>query len=326
MVLMKKITVIGFGSWGTALAALLSRNGHEVTLWSKFPTGGSRVCPFFKGFILPDDIKLTENAEEAADADVYVLAVPSVAVREAVETFLPYYRQGQLIVNGGKGFEEYTLKRLSEVIAEAAPMCSVGVLTGPTHAEELLAGIPSAAVAAGCSAESAMCVQDIFMNSAFRVYVNDDLTGVEIGGALKNVIALAAGCSDGLGYGDNTKAALMTRGIAEIARLGMAMGAKGETFMGLAGIGDLIVTCTSMHSRNRRAGILIGQGKSLETALKEVQMVVEGVVTAKAAYGLAKRYNVEMPISTEMYRILFEGKAVAVAVDDLMGRGKTAEK
>jgi glycerol-3-phosphate dehydrogenase (NAD(P)+) len=323
---MKSITVIGFGSWGTALATLLDRNGHRVTLWSKFPTGNSRICPFFDGFTLPDGITLTENIKEAAqNAEVYVLAVPSGAVRDAVETFLPHYKKGQLIINGGKGFEENTLKRLSEVAQDTAKICEVGVISGPCHAEELLEGIPSAVAAAAYSADTAKAIQDIFMNPTFRVYLNDDIKGVEIGGALKNVIALAAGTSDGLGYGDNTKAALMTRGIAEMARLGAAMGAKNETFAGLAGLGDLIVTCTSMHSRNRRAGILLGKGVSLDNTLKSVQTTVEGVATTKTAYELSKKHNVPMPITTEMYRILFEGKPAAEAVNSLMMRDKAAE-
>lgn len=323
---MKKITVIGFGTWGTALASLLDRNGHSVTIWSKFPTGGSRACPFLKGFVLPDSIKLTESVEEAASvADMYVVAVPSNAVRDAISEFSPFYKQGQIIANGGKGFEEGTLKRLSQVAAEVAPMCRVVVISGPCHAEELVQGMPSAYVAAADDLETAKEVQDVFMNPAFRVYVNDDVAGVEIGGALKNVIALAAGCSDGLGYGDNAKAALMTRGIAEIARLGVAMGAKSETFAGLAGLGDLIVTCTSMHSRNRRAGILLGQGVSLDDTLNEIQAVVEGVGTTKTAYELSQKYNVEMPIVAEMYKFIFEGKPGREAVNDLMRRDKTAE-
>ena len=320
-----KITVIGFGSWGTALATLLNRNGHAVTIWSKFPTNGSRVSSTFSTS-LPNDVLLTENIDDAAaNAEMYFLAVPSCAVRDAVQTFLPHFMPGQIIVNGGKGFEEDTLKRPSEVIAEIAPMCECAIISGPCHAEELVQGIPSAYVASAKNPASAALVQDSLMNPGFRVYVNDDIPGVEIGGALKNVIAVAAGCSDGLGYGDNTKAALMTRGIAEIARLGVAMGAKAETFMGLAGLGDLIVTCTSMHSRNRRAGILLGKGATVEQALQEVKAVVEGVTTAKAAYSLAKKHNVTMPIITEMYRVLFEGKPVAESVNSLMTRDKAAE-
>jgi len=322
---MKRITIIGFGTWGTALASLLDRNGHSVTIWSKFPIEG-RHCPFLKGYVLPESIILTESVEEAAcNAEIYVLAVPSSAVRDAATEFQSFYKEGQIIVNAGKGFEEGSLKLLSQVVAEVAPRCRVAVISGPCHAEELVGGMPSAYVAAADDLETAKLVQDVFMNPLFRVYVNDDVAGVEIGGALKNVIALSAGCGDGLGYGDNAKAALMTRGIAEIARLGVAMGAKHETFMGLAGLGDLIVTCTSMHSRNRRAGILLGQGKTLDETLAEVKAVVEGVVTTKNAYELAKKYNVEMPIVEEMYKILFEDKPAREAVNDLMSRGKTAE-
>jgi glycerol-3-phosphate dehydrogenase (NAD(P)+) len=323
-----KIAVLGFGSWGTALASLLHHNGHDVTMWDvrELDPVNPRTCPFIAGYSLPDDVAVTQDVRTAADgAECFVLTVPSYAVRDVLERFQPYFDKDKLIINSGKGIDEVSLKRLSQVIEEITP-CRVGVISGPCHAEELIRRIPSAYVAASADHGTAQEIQNIFMSQYFRVYCNDDVTGVEIGGALKNVIALAAGCSDGLGYGDNTKAALMTRGIAEISRLGAAMGAKAETFAGLAGIGDLIVTCTSMHSRNRRAGMLLGQGKTVDDTLAEVKATVQGVDTAKAAYRLSLKYNVTMPITTEVYKVLFEGKPARDAVNDLMGRDKTNEE
>lgn len=329
---MKKITVVGFGSWGIALSRLLDRNGHRVTAWEfdkelaeqmKQTRKNELLLP---GISIPQNIEITNSVEEAADnTDIYVFAVPSTYVRSVTKQFLPFFKKGDIIINVAKGLEDKTLLRLSEVIEEAAPMCRVGVLSGPSHAEEVAKEIPTTVVSSSKDEALAEIIQDVFMNPAFRVYTNTDLTGVELGGALKNVIALAAGVSDGLGYGDNTKAALMTRGLEEIARLGIAMGARRETFAGLAGIGDLIVTCTSMHSRNRRAGILLGQGKTLNETLSEVHMVVEGVNTARAAYELSVRHNVNMPIVTEINLSLFEGKNAREAVNDLMTRDKKDE-
>lgn len=329
---MSKITVMGFGSWGIALSCLLNENGHNVTAWEF----DSRLADEIKttrknekllqGITIPKSIEITSSVEEAAkDTGVYVFAVPSTFVRSVANQLLPFLNDGDIIINVSKGLEDKTLLRLSEVIEDVAPMCRIGTLSGPSHAEEVANGIPTTVASSSKDEAVAETIQDIFMNPTFRVYTNADLIGVELGGALKNVIALAAGVSDGLGYGDNTKAALMTRGIAEIARLGIAMGAKRETFSGLTGIGDLIVTCTSMYSRNRRAGILLGQGKTLAETLSEVHMVVEGVNTAKAAYDLSVRHNINMPIVTEINRCLFEGKNAKDAVNDLMTRDKTDE-
>ncbi len=328
---MKKIAVIGSGSWGTALAVLLHSNNHSISLWSfkKEEAQNIKSCgentEFLPGIKIPKEINVTNDETVVKDADIIVFATPSKFVRNIAQRFSAYITEKQIIVNVAKGLEDNTLYRLSEVIENVIPICPVCVLSGPSHAEEVALSIPTVCVVSCKDISVSQQIQDVFMNSVFRVYTSDDIIGVEIGGALKNVIALAAGVSDGMGYGDNTKAALMTRGIAEIARLGIAMGAKAETFAGLSGIGDLIVTCTSMHSRNRRAGILLGKGKSLEEALYEVHQVVEGVNTAKAAYDLAKKYNVEMPITAEVNKVLFEGKDTKQAVIDLMNRNKTVE-
>ncbi len=328
---MKNISVIGSGSWGTALAVLLSKNGHHVTLWSFKKEESESIeknrenIEFLPGVAIPDDIKITWNDSNVAGADIFVLAVPSKFVRTTVLRFAPYFLKNSIIVNVSKGLEEDTLLRLSQVIKEIVPFCRVAVLSGPSHAEEVGKEMVTACVAASEDIDTAEEVQRVFMSPVFRVYTNKDIIGVEIGGALKNLIALAAGIIDGVGYGDNSKAALMTRGIVEISRLGVAMGGKAKTFSGLSGIGDLIVTCTSMHSRNRRAGILLGQGKSLEETLKEVHMVVEGVNTAKAAYDLSVKYDVNMPITKEIYNVLFNGQNIEQAVVNLMTRNKTAE-
>ncbi|MCD8158099.1 MAG: NAD(P)H-dependent glycerol-3-phosphate dehydrogenase [Clostridiales bacterium] len=328
---MKKITVIGSGSWGTALACTLSKNGHNVMLWSFLEREAENLKrdgenkEFLPGVKIPDNIKITTDINCTKGAEIVVFAVPSKFVRDNAKIFAPNIDEGTIVVNVAKGLEESSLKRLSEVIKEEIHQCRAAVLSGPSHAEEVGREIPTACVAVSEDIETAKIVQDAFINNKFRIYVNTDMIGVEIGAALKNLIALAAGVCDGIGFGDNTKAAIMTRGLAEITRLGVKMGADRETFYGLTGVGDLIVTCTSMHSRNRRAGILIGQGKSLKETLEEVHMVVEGVNTAEAAYKLSKKYNVEMPITTEIHRVLFEGKDPKQAVIDLMSRDKTHE-
>ncbi len=283
-----KITVIGSGGWGCALAKVLSDNEHQVTLWSKFEEEVNAIrqsgqnAAKLPGIDLPRDLSLTSDCEESVrEAELVVLAVPSSFIRSTCELFKPFIKNGIIIVNVAKGIEDGTLMALQDVINEVLPANPVAVLSGPSHAEEVARGIPTSVVVGSTDEHIVKQVQDIFMNQNFRVYGSSDIIGIEMGGALKNVIALAAGISDGLGFGDNTKAALMTRGISEISRLGVAMGADASTFNGLSGIGDLIVTCTSMHSRNRRAGILIGKGKSLEEALSEVKMVVEGVYSAK---------------------------------------------
>lgn len=329
---MAKISVLGSGSWGLALALLLHNNGHEVLLWSARPENARKLREKrenpdrLPGVRLPDEIDvLTDMERVLKDVDVTVLAVASPYIRSTAHKMAPFVCKDQKIVNVAKGIEEKTLKTLSEVIEEEIPQGNVAVLSGPSHAEEVGRGLPTTCVISAHSQETAEYLQSIFMSPVFRVYTTPDILGVELGGALKNVIALAAGTADGLGYGDNTKAALITRGITEIGRLGKKMGAQMETFYGLSGIGDLIVTCASKHSRNRKAGYLIGQGYTMEEAMKEVQMVVEGVYSARAARELAEKYEVEMPIITEVNRVLFEGKSAAEAVMDLMLRDKKVE-
>ena len=329
---MASIGVIGAGSWGTALAVLLCGNGHEVTLWSIIEDEvhtlqTKRENPDkLPGVKLPEKIEVTSDLEKAVSGkQVLVLAVPSPYVRSTAHTMKPYVAEGQIIVNVAKGIEEDSLKTLSQVIEEEIPQALVAVMSGPSHAEEVGRGIPTTIVVGAHDRITAEYLQGIFMNEVFRVYTSPDVLGIELGAALKNVVALAAGIADGLGYGDNTKAALITRGIAEIARLGTAMGGKVETFSGLSGIGDLIVTCASMHSRNRRAGILIGKGYSYEEAMKEVKMVVEGVYSAKAAVWLAEKCGVQLPIIEQVNAVLFEGKRADEAVKDLMLRDKKIE-
>ncbi|MCI8511022.1 MAG: NAD(P)-dependent glycerol-3-phosphate dehydrogenase [Lachnospiraceae bacterium] len=328
---MERIGVIGSGTWGTAVAALLCANGHAVTLWSAIPEeieriGRTRRHDNLPGVELPDALVCTAELSEAMqEKDLLVMAVPSVFVRSTAGRMRPFCREGQRIVDLAKGIEEDTLFTMSRILEEELPGARIAVLSGPSHAEEVSRGLPTTCVVGAHKKETAEYIQSIFMSPVFRVYTSPDMLGIEVGAALKNVVALAAGIADGLGYGDNTKAALITRGIAEIARLGVAMGGKIQTFSGLSGIGDLIVTCASMHSRNRRAGILIGKGASMEEAMKEVQMVVEGVYSAKAAEKLAKKYNVPMPIVEQVHAVLFEGKPATEAVGDLMLRDKRIE-
>ena len=329
---MAKISVIGAGSWGTALSVLLYNNGHEVTLWSvledevKMLREKREHESKLPGVKLPEDMEITTDLEKCLkEPDVAVLAVPSPFTRSTAKKMAPLVRDGQKIVNVAKGVEEKTLMTLSEIIEEEIPNADVCVLSGPSHAEEVGKGLPTTCVVTSRTKETAEYLQGVFMSPVFRVYTTPDILGVELGAALKNVIALAAGTADGLGYGDNTKAALITRGIAEIARLGTKMGAKPETFYGLSGIGDLIVTCASVHSRNRKAGYLMGKGYTMEEAMAEVKMVVEGVYSAKAAKGLADKYGVEMPIIEEVNKVLFEGKPASEAVMDLMLRDKKVE-
>ena len=329
---MANIGMIGAGSWGIALAALLHKNGHHVTVWSKLAEEiamlkkGHEHKDKLPGVKLPADMVFTTDLKEAVKGmDVLVLAVPSSFTRKTAGELRAEVEEGQIIVNVAKGIEEHTLMTLSQIIEEEVPKATVAVLSGPSHAEEVGKGLPTTIVVGAKKKATAEYLQNIFMNDVFRVYTSSDVLGMELGAALKNVVALAAGMADGLGYGDNTKAALITRGIAEISRVGVAMGAKAETFNGLTGIGDLIVTCASMHSRNRRAGILIGQGKSMEEAMAEVKMVVEGVYSAKAAMGLAEKYGVQLPIIEQVNLILFHGKAPDEAVRDLMLRDKKIE-
>lgn len=329
---MAKISVLGAGSWGTALALLLHNNGHEVLLWSALEAEVEMLKEKreheskLPGVILPAEMEITTDLEKSLEnPDVAVLAVPSPFTRSTSNRMAPYVKDGQIIVNVAKGVEEKTLMTLSEIIEQEIPNANVCVLSGPSHAEEVGRGIPTTCVISSRYRKTAEYLQGIFMSPVFRVYTTPDILGVELGAALKNVIALAAGAADGLGYGDNTKAALITRGIAEIARLGVTMGASIETFYGLSGMGDLIVTCASVHSRNRKAGYLIGQGYSMEAAMDEVKMIVEGVYSAKAAKGLAEKYDVEIPIISEINKVLFEGKSAKDAVEDLMLRDKKVE-
>ena len=329
---MAKAGVIGSGSWGTALARVLSKNGHEVTLWSRREEESRMLREErenkskLPGVKLPDDILCTTDLEQTVEGkDILVLATASPSIRSMAKKMAPYVAAGQLIVDVSKGIEESTLMILTDVIAQEIPQCRAAVLSGPSHAEEVGRDIPTTVVAGAKDRETAEYIQNLFMNKVFRVYTSPDMLGIELGGALKNVIALAAGAADGLGCGDNTKAALITRGIAEMSRLGVAMGGHIETFNGLTGIGDLIVTSASMHSRNRRAGILIGQGKTMQEAMDEVKMVVEGVNSAKAAKTLAEKYGIDMPIVQEVNQVLFEDKPAREALADLMLRDKKIE-
>ena len=328
---MERIGVIGSGTWGTAIAILLSHNGHEVTLWSAIPSEieeleKTRRHPNLPEAEIPKEIRMTADLKEAMeDKDLLVMAVPSVFVRETAKKMKPFCKDSQRIVDVAKGIEEKTLDTMSMILKEELPMAEVAVLSGPRHAEEVSRDLPTTCVAGSHKKAVAEYIQSVFMSPVFRVYTSPDVLGIETGAALKNVVALAAGIADGLGYGDNTKAALITRGMAEIARLGVAMGGKYQTYAGLSGIGDLIVTCASMHSRNRRAGILIGKGYSMEEAMKEVHMVVEGVYSAKAALTLSKKYGVPMPIVEQVNEVLFDGKPAKDAVSDLMLRDKRIE-
>lgn len=328
---MANVSIIGGGSWGIAIAVLLHKNGHKITVWSKLENEIAMLKEkhehkMLPGIKLAEDMIFTTDAKEAADGkELLVMAVASAYTRSTAKEFAALVAPGQIIVNVAKGIEENTLLTLSEIIEEEIPQAQVAVLSGPSHAEEVSKGIPTTIVVGAKRKATAEYIQNLFMNDVFRVYTSPDLQGIELGGSLKNVVALAAGIADGLGYGDNTKAALITRGIAEISRLGVAMGAKLETFNGLTGIGDLIVTCASMHSRNRRAGILIGQGKTMQEAMDEVQMVVEGVYSAKAAMQLAEKYKVQLPIIEQVNKVLFEEKPAADAVKDLMLRDKKIE-
>ncbi len=326
-----KITVLGSGGWGTALALVLLENGHEVNLWSftkeEYESiAAKRENPMLKGVPLPETLHLTYDMNVAKDSTIVVLATPSFAIRSTAQKLKKIVKSGTILVSVAKGIEDGTSKRLSEAIGEELnDTCPVVALCGPTHAEEVGRGIPSAIVAASKDSHAAELVQDVFMNQRFRVYTSSDVVGAEIGAALKNVIALCAGISDGMGFGDNTRAMLMTRGLTEIARLGVALGGHQATFAGLTGVGDLIVTCTSMHSRNHRAGILIGQGVEPQEAVKQIGAVVEGFYAAKTARALARKHGVEMPITEAAYSVLYEQMPPAEALTQLMGRDRKCE-
>lgn len=329
---MKKVSLLGAGSWGTALAINLANNGHEVTLWSAVESEITLLQTHrehierLPGVKLPENISICSDlAQACTDKDMIVFSVASPYVRSTAKMCAEYIEEGQLVVNVAKGIEEATLMTMSDILRQEIPQAEVAVLSGPSHAEEVSKGIPTAVVAGTGKKTTAEYIQEVFSNHVFRVYSSPDITGIELGGALKNVIALAAGIVDGLGFGDNTKAALITRGIAEMTRLGLAMGCESSTISGLSGIGDLIVTCTSNHSRNHNAGFLIGKGYSMEDAMKEVKQVVEGVYSAKAALKLAKKYQVSMPIIEKVNEVLFDGASAKDAAEELFVRIKVAE-
>ncbi|MBQ9106839.1 MAG: NAD(P)-dependent glycerol-3-phosphate dehydrogenase [Clostridia bacterium] len=328
---MSKIAVLGSGGWGTALAVMLSNKGHDVSLWSVFPEeiegikAAGENAKLLPGVKISESIKLTTDKNCVSGVDLVVMAVPSFAVRTTARSFAGYIADGTVVTNVAKGIEESTLKFLTEVISEELPNVRITALSGPSHAEEVGRGMPTSVAVASLDIEAAEYVQNIMMNETLRIYTNPDVMGVELSGAVKNVIALSAGVCDGMGYGDNTKAALITRGLNEITRIGVAMGATEATFAGLAGIGDLIVTCTSMHSRNRRFGILIGKGYSVDKALKEIGMTVEGYHAAKSAMLLVRKIGVEAPIIESCYRVLYENLSPCDALVTLMGRPQKCE-
>jgi glycerol-3-phosphate dehydrogenase (NAD(P)+) len=326
---MSKIFIISSGGWGTAAAIMLHNARHAVTLWSFSEAEAeslrnTRENPFLPGVTIPEGIFITNDPSLAAGADFVVNTTVSKFTRETLTRFIGHISPGQVIVNLSKGIEDGTLLRMSEVICELFPKNRLAVLSGPSHAEEVARRLPASCVVAAESSATANAVSDLFMNAAFRVYTSHDVVGVELGGTLKNIIAVAAGVSDGMELGDNARAALITRGIAEIARLGEAMGGARETFFGLAGIGDLIVTCTSLHSRNHRAGFIIGQGGSPDAVIAQVG-TVEGAFAARSALALAERYGVEMPITAGVVGMLFEGKSSRTTLRELMGRERNVE-
>ena len=329
---MANVAIIGAGSWGIALAKVLHTNGNKVTVWSIVEDEITMLkekhehVQKLPGVKLPEDMEFTTDLESAVSGKAYlILAVPSVFTRSTAKSMAPFVKEGQIIVCVAKGIEEETLMPLTDIVEQEIPQAEVAVMCGPSHAEEVGIGLPTTVVAGAKERAVAEGIQDIFMNNVFRVYTSPDVFGMELGGSLKNVIALAAGMADGLGYGDNTKAALITRGMFEMNKLAVTMGAKQETLNGLTGIGDLIVTCESKHSRNRKAGMLIGQGYTMQQAMDEVKMVVEGIYSAKAALALAKKYDVELPIIEEVNKVLFDDKPAKEGVKDLMVREKRVE-
>lgn len=326
------ITFLGAGSFGSSLAVLLANKQNNIKIWDRNSdvvygiNNKHRNIKYIKDEIFPENIKAYESMEQALyESDYIVLSVPSNAIREICNMARPYIKSDKIIINIAKGIEDSSFLRLSQVISEIYPENNVVVLSGPSHAEEVVKRIPTAIVAASTNPDSALKVQDLFGEDYFRVYTNEDIIGVEIGGAVKNIIALASGVLDGIGYGDNSKAALMTRGLWEIIKIGEKLKANRETFSGLSGLGDLIVTCTSMNSRNRRAGILIGKGYSRQEAMEEIGMVVEGITACKAFYNLKERYNIEMPITDALYKVLFEGGSAKDEIYKLMIREKKSE-
>lgn len=329
---MKKIAFLGGGSWGTALAILCHNNGQDVTIWSKIESEVLMLrekrehIERLPGVHIPEEIIIEDNLKAACtDKDIIVFATASPFIRSVAKEAKEFIKEGQIIVNVSKGIEESSLKTLCEVIEDEIPVADVAVLSGPSHAEEVSKGIPTTVVVGAKSEKTACFIQDAFMSDCFRVYTSPDIIGIELGGSIKNVIALAAGIIDGIGMGDNTKAALMTRGIAEISRLGVELGGKFETFCGLSGIGDLIVTCTSNHSRNHNAGYYLGQGYTFEETKEKIGQVIEGANSAKAVLELANKHHVVMPIVEQINQMLFDGKDVKKAVADLLSRDKKIE-
>lgn len=328
---MAKVWIMGAGGFGVALAVMCAGNGHQVTSYSPFRDEIETLQrdgehkKLLPGVKLPENVALTWELPEQVEADLIIVATPSFAVRPSCASLAGRVPKSAIVSCVAKGFDKDTLETMTDVMADELPNNPIVAISGPSHAEEVGRGVPTTVVAASRSRKAAEFVQDTLMCPTLRIYVNDDVIGVELGGALKNVIALAAGVADGLKIGDNAVAALMTRGITEIARLGVAMGAQAETFAGLSGIGDLIVTCTSMHSRNRRAGILIGQGLKAEEAVKEIGMTVEGYTATECAHKLAEKYNVVMPITEQVYEVLYHGKTPQEAIHDLMERPKRHE-
>ncbi|MDO8535417.1 MAG: NAD(P)H-dependent glycerol-3-phosphate dehydrogenase [Candidatus Omnitrophota bacterium] len=332
MIKKRNISIIGDGGWGTTLAILLSGKGHNVTLWGAFPeyvelVKSKRVsAKFLPGVKIPHEVNITSSLNEAIEGgDIIVLAVPSQYMRSVLTRLTPYKLSGKVFVSVTKGIENKTLRRMSEIVHELIGSVEICVLSGPTIAHEVVQGSPTTLVASSGKLALAKDIQEVFITDRFRVYTNSDIVGVELGGSLKNVIAIAAGISDSLGFGTNAKAALLTRGLIEMARLGVAMGAKKDTFYGLSGLGDLTTTCISKYSRNHHFGEEIGKGKSLKDALKETEMVVEGVATTESAYELSKKYKVEMPIIGEIYKVLYENKDPKKGVHDLMTRSPREE-
>lgn len=324
-----RAAVVGSGAWGTALALCLCRNGHETVLWSHNPAKARQMAqtgenPMLPGVLLPPELQICAEADCVKESELVVIASPSFAIRGVCRQVAPYLRQDAVLVSATKGIEPGTLLRMSQIVEQETGIQTVA-LTGPSHAEEVARSIPTGCLAACADKQRAEKVQDAFMSDTFRVYTSPDIVGAELGGALKNVIAMCAGVTDGLGYGDNIKAMLMTRGLTEIARLGVSMGAQRETFAGLAGVGDLIVTCTSQHSRNRRAGILIGKGMSAEEAMADVGAVVEGYYAAKSAWDLSCRQGVDMPIVHAAYTVLYQNVSAAQVVEILLHRSRKAE-
>lgn len=327
---MAKFTILGMGGFGLSLAVMLNNFGHEVTVWSAFEQEVADIKrdgenkSKLPGVKISSEISLTNDISKVSGADIAIFGIPTRKLREVAKKAAPYFKSETVVVNTGKGLEDGSLKRMSEVLEEEIPNNPIVVLSGPSHAEEVALGMPTTVVASSKDKKYSDYIQSVMSNNTFRIYINDDMVGCELGGSLKNVIALCAGICDGMGFGDNTKAALMTRGITEIARLGVALGGKTETFAGLTGIGDLIVTCTSMHSRNRRAGILIGQGVTPEEAVQQVG-TVEGYICTKAAYELAQKVGVDMPITEQCNSVLFHGLSAKAALNNLMGRPKRHE-